>query len=91
MQDSEGRDIELRYFRDIDKREVDFVIVENGDPIQFVECKLSNKEASPSLRYLKIRFPSVPATQLILEPDLDLMNKDGLRVCAAHRFLNRLV
>ena len=91
MQDTEGREIELRYFRDVDKREVDFVIVENGDPIQFIECKTSNKEASPSLRYLKIRFPSVPATQVILEPDLDLTTKDGIRICAAHRFLNQLV
>jgi len=77
--------------RDADKREVDFVVVENGDPVQFIECKTSNKEASPSPRYLKIRFPSVAATQVVLEPDLDLMTKDGIRICAAHRFLNLLV
>ena len=62
--------------------------LENGDPAQFIECKTSNKAASPSLRYLKIRFPSVPATQMILEPDLELMTKDGIRICAAHRLLN---
>ncbi|MGA1838999.1 MAG: hypothetical protein ACMUIU_00085 [bacterium] len=30
-QDTKGRDLELRYFRDIDGREVDFVITENLD------------------------------------------------------------
>ena len=29
LQDSEGRDVELRYFRDVDGREVDFVVVED--------------------------------------------------------------
>jgi len=39
LQDTEGGDIELRYFRDEDRREVDFVIVEDGKPLHFVECK----------------------------------------------------
>ena len=91
MQDTEGRDIELRYFRDVDKREVEFAISENGDPIEFIECKISNKDASTALRYLKVRFPSVPAIQVILEPDLDPTTKDGIRVCAAHRLLAQLV
>jgi hypothetical protein len=30
-----GRETELGYFRDSDKREVDFVIVENGRPALF--------------------------------------------------------
>ena len=29
-QDARGRDLELRYFRDTDGREVDFVVVEGG-------------------------------------------------------------
>jgi hypothetical protein len=91
LQDTEGRDIELRYFRDVDKREVDFVITEGGVPLHFVECKISGKEQSPSLRYLKVRFPSVPATQVTLARDLDLISKDGIRICSAHLFLKDLV
>jgi hypothetical protein len=91
MQDTEGRDIELRYFRDVDKREVDFVIVEEGAPSQFIECKSSGKAPSPSLRYLKARFPSVPATQLTLDEDMDLMTKEGIRICSSHLFLKDLV
>ena len=90
-QDTEGRDLELRYFRDIDKREVDFVLVEDGRPAHFIECKSSGKDASLSLRYLKKRFPSVPATQVTLDPDVDLVTKDGMRICSAHLFLKELV
>ena len=91
LQDTEGRDIELRYFRDTDKREVDFVIVEDGNPVHFIECKTSGKNPSLSLRYLKKRFPTVKATQVSLEGNTDLMSKEGIRICPAHLFLAELV
>ncbi len=91
LQDTEGRDVELRYFRDVDKREVDFVLTEEGTPIHFVESKLSDKDINPALRYMKERFPGVPATQVVLEKDLDVITKAGVRLCAAHRFLGNLV
>ena len=70
---------------------MDFVIVENKKPTLFVECKAAETEASPSLRYLKNRFPAVNTTQVILEKDLDLINKDGIRICSAHRFFKDLI
>ena len=91
VQDTESRNIELRYFRDVDKREVDFVIVEEGAPSQFIECKSSGKAPNPSLSYLKARFPSVPAAQLTLDEDMDLMTKEGIRICSSHLFLKDLV
>jgi predicted AAA+ superfamily ATPase len=91
LQDTEGRDIELRYFRDVDRREVDFVIVEDGNPVHFIECKKSGKNISRSLNYLKVRFPSVQATQVSLENDMDLITKEGIRLCSAHLFLSDLV
>ena len=90
MQDTEGRDIELRYFRDVDKREVDFAVVEQGNPMYFIECKTAETEPSSSLRYLKKRFASTAAIQLVLEKDIDLVSKEGIRICAAHRFLGDL-
>ncbi|MBM4340433.1 MAG: ATP-binding protein [Deltaproteobacteria bacterium] len=91
LQDTEGRDIELRYFRDMDKREVDFVIVEESVPTQFIECKSSGKTPSPSLRYLKARFPSVQAIQLVLDEDMDIITKEGIRICSPHLYLKDLV
>ena len=91
LQDTEGRDVELRYFRDVDRREVDFVVMEEGRPVHFIECKSSGKEAAPALRYLKKRFPDVEATQVLLDEDIDLVTKEGISLCAAHRFLDRFV
>lgn len=91
LQDSEGRDMELRYFRDVDRREVDFIILEEGSPLQFIECKTSGRQISPSLLYLKKRFPEVSSTQVLLEGDTDLVTKEGVRLCSANRFLIDLV
>lgn len=87
MQDTQGKDVELRYFRDIDGREVDFVVMESGHPVQFIECKIRETDPSRSLRYLKTRFPDVPAAQLSLAGDSDLVTKDDIRLVSAHRFL----
>ena len=92
LQDTEGRDMELRYFRDVDRREVDFVIVEDGEPLRFVECKKrSGRVAGRPLNYLKTRFPHVQATQVSLEEDIDLTTKEGIRICSAHLFLSEFV
>ena len=91
LEDTEGRDVELRYFRDVDRREVDFVVMENSRPVLFVECKQSDKTISRSLRYLKIRFPEVSALQVYRGNGPDRVDRDGIRVCPAHRFLAELV
>ncbi len=91
LQDTEGREVELRFFRDIDRREVDFVLMEDGSPIHFIECKSSQKGASRSLKYLKKRFPNVNATQVTMEGKSDLIDKNGARICPAHIFLNEFV
>jgi predicted AAA+ superfamily ATPase len=91
LQDQEGRNTELRYFRDVDKREVDFVVMEEDVPVRFVECKISSRVVSPSLRYLKVRFPDIEATQVVLDKNIDLVTKDGIRLCSAHLFLKDLI
>jgi predicted AAA+ superfamily ATPase len=72
MQDTEGRDVELRYFRDVDRREVDFVLTEDREPILFAECKSSSKRVSTSLNYSKKPFSDVQASQVTLDEDVDL-------------------
>lgn len=89
--DTEGRDLDLRYFRDIDRREVDFVLTENGRPIHFIECKKSIKRKNIALRYLKERFPEAKATQISLMEGEDYLDKDGIRLQPAGDFLASLV
>ena len=87
VQDTEGFQMELRYFRDVDRREVDFVLLKDGFPLHFIECKKAGREINSALRYLKLRFPDVQATQISLEKDQDLVTKDDIRLCSAHKFL----
>jgi len=87
VQDTEGFHMELRYFRDVDKREVDFVLLKDGQPIHFIECKKKGREINPALRYLKRRFPDAQATQISIDKDFDLITKDDIRLCSAHKFL----
>lgn len=55
LEDSEGRKMELRFLRDTDKREVNFVVLENKKPLFAVECKSGEKNVSPHLYYFKER------------------------------------
>lgn len=91
MEDTRGRDIELRYFRDIDSREVDFVVVEDEKPVLFVECKWSDDDVSRSLCYLRNHFPEVPAWQIHADGKKDYQTSDGIRVAPAYLFLRDFV
>lgn len=54
MEDTEGDKMELRFLRDMDKREVDFVVLRNKRPIFAVECK-SGASISPYITYFQKR------------------------------------
>lgn len=89
--DTEGRQLELRYFRDIDRREVDFVVTERMKPIALVECKLGDDDVAPGLKYLKARFPDAIAWQVSAFGKRDFQNAEGIRVAPAARLLRELV
>lgn len=91
QEDTQGRDIELRYFRDKDGREVDFVVVEGRDPLLLVECKWSDTEVDRGLRYLKNRFPDCPAWQVTATGRKDYVTESGIRVAPACKLLETLV
>lgn len=91
QQDTRGRDVELRYFRDTDRREVDFVVVERRQPVMFVECKWADAEVDRALHYLKARFPKCPAWQISAIGKKDYITTDDVRVMPAMRFLSTLV
>jgi hypothetical protein len=89
--DSEGRELELRYFRDVDGREVDFVVTERRKPILMVEAKLAGGPLSPSLRYLEQRFPRCEAYQVHLRGRDESVTAEGIHLWSAARFLQTLV
>jgi hypothetical protein len=57
QEDVEGHRMELRFLRDVDRREVDFVVVKNKKPLFAVECKTGEKSVSTAARYFAERTP----------------------------------
>jgi predicted AAA+ superfamily ATPase len=55
MEDVEGYKMDLRFIRDTDKREIDFVVLKQGKPEFAVECKTGDKALSPHLNYFEQR------------------------------------
>lgn len=88
--DTKARELELRYFRDIDKREVDFIITEAGQPVMAIEAKLHDADISNGLNYFKNKFPDVTAYQLSYNGKKDYVSKTGIRVCPALTLLSTL-
>ena len=55
LEDSQGHHMELRFIRDTDRREIDFVVLKNNHPIFAVECKSTDKAPSDHCRYFRER------------------------------------
>jgi predicted AAA+ superfamily ATPase len=90
-QDVEGLDLELRYFRDVDGREVDFVVTDRRKPVLIVECKLDDGPIDPSVRYLKAKFPDAAAWQVHAQGAKDYQTSEGIRVAPALALLKTLI
>jgi len=90
QQDALGRDVDLRYFRDTDGREVDFVVVDGRAPVLMIECKWSDASPDRSLHYLKAKFPAAEAWQISATGTRDYVTPDGIRVAPALALLGRL-
>lgn len=90
-EDTKGRDLELRYFRDVDQREIDFIITENRKPIIAIESKWSDDNVSRHLKYFKNKFPDVDAYQLSATGKKDYVTDNDIRVMPAIRYLKDLV
>lgn len=91
QQDVYGGDYDLCYFRDIDGREIDFVITDTTKPILAVECKWRDTGISQSLRYFKSHFPDCRMVQITAQGKTEYLSTDGVEVRFAHRFLSEFI
>ncbi len=82
-------DYDLQYWRDKEKREVDFVVLLDRKPVAAIECKLSDTNFSPGLLRFKEHFPSVPAILLVETEGVEKKRGDTL-VATAADWLHRL-
>jgi predicted AAA+ superfamily ATPase len=88
--DHEGHKAELYYLRDVDKREVDFLVTINNKPWFAVEVKLNDTSLSPSLLYFRERLAIPYVYQVVKKEKTDRLEK-GARIISAGRFLSGLI
>lgn len=55
LEDTQGHKMELRFLRDTDKREIDFVVLKDSNPVFAVECKSGEKNLSKHISYFSER------------------------------------
>ena len=83
---------ELRYLRDKEQREVDFLMLRDGKPWFLVECKSGDTEPAPAIQYFQSALSGVDAYQLVTVPGYDRHYPEKrLRVLEYGRFLAGLV
>jgi hypothetical protein len=70
--------MELRFLRDTDGREVDFVVLRDRKPLFAVEAKTGERAVSPAIRYFRERTP-IPAWYQVHRGTTDAMI-GGVRV-----------
>lgn len=64
LRDTQGEKMELRYIRDTDKREIDFVVLKNGIGLFAVECQLGDRNIPPAIGYFAQRL-KIPRYYLV--------------------------
>jgi len=85
VEDTEGDKMELRFLRDKDKREVDFVVIKNNQPEFAVECKTGEKGVSPYIHYFLERT-KIPMFYQVHLGEKHFEPKKGIRVIPFGRF-----
>jgi hypothetical protein len=87
-EDTEGYRMDLRFLRDTDRREIDFVVLEDGKPLFAVECKTGEKNINPSIYFFKERT-KIPKFFQVHTGNKDF-EREGVRVLPVRTFCKEL-
>lgn len=85
--DYEGYKAELHFLRDVDKREVDFLVTIDGKPWFAVEARLNETGLSPHLIYFRERLSIPYVYKVVKKHSTDRLEK-GIRIVSAGKFLS---
>jgi len=88
--EQEGFKSSLHYLRNVDKKEVDFLITVDAKPWFAVEVKLSETQPSKNLKYFKERLHIPFIYQVVKQSDIDII-RDDIRIISADKFLSGLI
>ena len=90
IEDTQGYTMELRFLRDTDKREIDFVVLKDHNPIFAVECKTGERSVNSAANYFRERT-SIPAFYQVHLGKKDHGNAESsVRVLPYHIFCKEL-
>ncbi|HEV2992722.1 MAG TPA: ATP-binding protein [Candidatus Angelobacter sp.] len=87
-------DFELRYLRDKQKREVDFLVVRNRKPWFLAEVKMTDTKLSPSLAHFQMQIKAPHALQIVMNlayEDADCFRLQQPIIVPAKTFLSQLL
>lgn len=90
LHDAQGYDTNLHFLRDVDGREVDFIVSNGGKPWFAVEVKMQEQTISRHLSYFAARLGIPYLFQVVMPPGVDQFIGD-VRLLSADRFLAGLV
>lgn len=88
-EDTEGYKMELRFLRDTDKREIDFVVLRNNRPLFAVECRTGEGALSPHIKYFSERT-NIPAFYQVHQGTKDFGREPHGRVMPFIKFCKEL-
>ncbi|MBU3925040.1 ATP-binding protein [Patescibacteria group bacterium] len=90
LYDTKGFKAELFYLRDIEKKEVDFLVAVDKKPWMAIEVKTTDQNVSKNLLYFGKKLAIPYLYQLVKIPDVDFI-QDNVRVMSVDNFLRGLV
>lgn len=85
-EDYNGDKIELRYLRDVDGKELDFIVIKNNQPLFAVECKTGEKQLQKSAAFFQEKF-KIPKVYQVHLGNKDFGNAEkGGRIIPFYKF-----
>ncbi len=90
LKEYEGYKCDLNYLKNVDKKEVDFLITIDNKPWFAVEAKLSETSPTSNALYYKEKLNIPFVYQVVNKPEIDVVKK-SIRILTADKFLSGLV
>ena len=89
-EDVYGEQWQLFYLRNKDKKEVDFMIAKNNNPLCMVEVKTSQDHVSEGLSFFANKFKKAKKIQIVHQLKREKTFPNGIEVRKAHNWLSLL-
>ena len=90
LHDYEGYKARLCFLRNVDKKEVDFLVTIDEKPWFAVEVEQQDETLSKNMLYFKERLDIPLAFQVLEKSGVDRL-KNGVRIISADKFLTGLI